>query len=138
MFTGQRRQDWAERMNFAIREHRTLPYIWGQSDCGVLFSDVVWAMTDEDPMLAFGRWTSELSALRAVVLAGVSSVKEYLDRELETVSVALARRGDVGYCTETQPLSCPAVIVGSEAISRDHNGWVAVPLSRLSTVYRIG
>lgn len=138
MFSAKRRPDWAERMNFALMQHRTLPYIWGQSDCGVVFSDVAWAMTDSDPMEAFGRWHDPHSALRAVMNTGYRSVKQYLDAQLEQVPVLQARRGDAGYSSLVDTLTCPAIVVGAEAISRDHDGWVAIPLSQLTTVYRIG
>ncbi len=138
MFSAMRRDDWPERMAKAVREHRTLPFTWGQSDCGVFFSDVAWAMTDEDPMLIFGRWNSEQSALKALVRAEVTSVKEYLDANLERIPASAARRGDAGYNREISSLSCPAIIVGREAISRNPDGWIRIPITQLDTVYRIG
>ena len=138
MFTGKRRDDWPERMNFALQQHQTLPYIWGQSDCGIIFSDVVWAMTDVDPMEVFGQWHDQQSALMAVLRSGCRSVKDFLDQQHEQIPVAQARRGDAGYSSHFDTLTCPAIVVGAEAVSRDHTGWIHIPVSQLETVYRIG
>ncbi|WP_414461829.1 DUF6950 family protein [Hyphomicrobium sp. DY-1] len=138
MISWTRRNDCIERMNFALREHRKLDFIWGQSDCGIIFSDVAWAMTDVDPMKIFGRWNSEHGALRALVSTGFVSVKDYLDAELEIIPVSEARRGDVGYPEDVTSLMCPAIITGAEAVSRNPDGWITVPRSQLVTAYRVG
>lgn len=138
MLTLKRRPDWPERLNRALAEHRKGAFEWGQFDCGILFSDVVWAMTDTDPMEVFGRWRTEHEALRAVVRSGHSSVKAYLDSVLPQIPVARARRGDVGYAEGVTPISCPAIVTGAEAQSRDERGWLVFPTSRLTTAYRIG
>ncbi len=138
MISWTRRDDAIERMNFALQEHRKLDFIWGQSDCGIIFSDVAWAMTDVDPMEIFGKWTSEVGAIRALVHAGFLSVKEYVDAELEVIPVSQARRGDVGYPKDVSALMCPAIVVGAEAVSRNPEGWVRIPRSQLVTAYRVG
>jgi len=135
-----RRHDWPERLNDIVAAHREWPgTIWyGQYDCGVLFSDVVWGMTDVDPLEELGRWNSEDSATRVMLSTGHRSMKDHLDTKLEAIPVASARRGDVGYAADPQPLTCPAVIVGAEAVSRGPDGWIVFPVSKLITAYRIG
>lgn len=136
----KRRHDWPERLNEVVAAHREWPgsIWWGQYDCGVLVSDTIWAMTDVDPMEDLGRWNSEASAMRAMLASGNRTMKDYFDAKFEHLPVALARRGDVGYGAEVGALSCPAIIVGSEAVSRDQSGWVVFPVSQLKTAYRIG
>lgn len=138
MIDLHRRDDWPERLQFAITEHQKGDFEWGQYDCATLFSDAVWAMTNVDPLEEGGRWRSEFDALRALVRVGHTSIKSFLDAKFETVHPSEARRGDVGYPANPQALSCPAVIVGAEAMSRDQSGWIVFPVSELKTVYRIG
>lgn len=135
-----RRHDWPERLNGIVAAHREWDGTiwWGQYDCGTIFSDAVWGMTDVDPIEELGRWTSEQSAMRAMLSSGHRSMKDYLDTKFDQVPVAHARRGDVGYPAEIFPLSCPSVIVGAEAVSRTQDGWIVFPTSKLSTAYRIG
>ena len=135
-----RRHDWPERLNGIVSAHAEWrgTIWWGQYDCGILFSDAVWGMTDVDPIEELGEWHSEESAVRAMLSSGHRSMKSYLDTKLETIPLSMARRGDVGYAADPDPLTCPAVIVGSEAVSRGHEGWIVFPVSKLITAYRIG
>jgi len=138
LFDPERRRDWPERLALAIREHRKGAFEWGQYDCATYFSDVVFAMTDADPFEALGTWRSATAALRILARTGAGSVKEYLDARLPSVSVAELRRGDAGFLAEFEPLTCPAIVIGAEALARAESGWIVFPISRLATGYRIG
>lgn len=136
--TIARRPDWPARLNLAIRLHMKGEFEWGQYDCGTLFSDAVYAMTDFDPMQPFGRWKSETDVMRTMVTLGVKTLKDYVISVLPEIAPAMARRGDVGYAAEVGTLSCPAIILGTEAVSRDQSGWVSIPTTSLVTAYRVG
>jgi len=139
MFSGQRRSDWPERLEFALSEHRKGAYQYGQFDCAVLFSDVVWAMTDVDPFEEAGKWHSEFGALKALARTGHNTVKSFCDAKFEAIAPSMARRGDAGYVEAIHPLLCPAIVIGAEAITRDEKGgWIRFPASQLTTAYRIG
>lgn len=138
MLTFSRRPDWPERLLFAIAQHQAGTFQWGQYDCGTLFSDCVYAMTGHDPMEELGRWVSERSAMRCLVQSGHSSIKSFLDARLPAITPSDAGRGDIGYTAAYGPLTCPAVVVGAEAMSRDEQGWIMMPVSKLVTAYRIG
>lgn len=133
-----RRTDWPQRLNLAVRLHMKGDFEWGQYDCGTLFSDAVFGMTDWDPMEPFGRWRSETDVMRSMVLLGVRTLKDYVATVLPEIAPAMARRGDVGYAAEVGQLSCPAIILGAEAVSRDQEGWISIPTSSLVTAYRVG
>lgn len=122
----------------AIEEHRKEPFGWGVSDCAVLFSDAVFAMTDCDPFEAVGLWKSEMDALRALARMEVRSVYEFIEQRFEQVPVAFARRGDCGFIETYDALTCPAIITGHEAVSRNEKGWVSFPITRLAVAFRVG
>lgn len=139
MFEPPRRDDWPSRLNLAVRLHRAGEFEWGQYDCATLFSDVAFAMTDADPLAAFGAWRSEIGALRCLARTGCTSVRGYLDTVLPIIQPAQVRRGDAGYVAGADgALVCPAIVTGSEAISRNADGWVVVSISDLTHAYRIG
>jgi len=133
-----RRPDWPQRLNRVIEHHRAAQFRWGEYDCGTLFSDVVYAMTDWDPMEPMGRWYSEATAMRALLGTGHRTMQAYVAGILDEVPPSMARRGDVGFTSGCGPLSCPAIVVGAEAVSRDTKDWMIVPASQLMTAYRIG
>ncbi|WP_339085968.1 DUF6950 family protein [Hyphomicrobium sp. ghe19] len=124
----------------AVDEHlKEVDFIWGQTDCAVLFSDVVFAITDCDPFEIAGRWSSALGAAKALARTGHRSVKSFCDASFDTISPSMARRGDAGYVGNPEdPLTSPAIVLGAEAISRGLDGWVRFPVSTLTTAYRIG
>lgn len=138
MFSGMRREDWADQLHKIIEEHRDGPFEWGQRDCAVLFADAVWAMTDVDPFASFGRWQSERDALRALARTGHETVRDFIDAEFSTIPPSFARRGDAGFTDEIERLTCPAIVVGAEAVSWHVTGWLVVPVSSLVVAYRVG
>lgn len=133
-----RRPDWPERLAFAIAEHRKGAFEWGQYDCGTLFSDCVYAMTDADPLEPFGQWRSKFTGLRCLAKTGCRSVQEAVAERFEEVPVLQARRGDVGFVAGSGPLTCPVIITGADAISRNEAGWISVPIDLLTVAYRVG
>lgn len=44
----QRFPDWPQRLYRAIEARRETPYQWGQNDCALFASDMIWAVTGQD------------------------------------------------------------------------------------------
>jgi len=138
MFEPDRLPDWPERLEAAVAHHRDMPFAWGRYDCGTLFEAVTRAVTGTTPVTGLGMWATRRSAMRLLLRQDASSVREALDRVLPRIHPSQARRGDAGYAPNSEPLCCPAIIVGAEAVSRDEHGWMVFPVSLLTTCYRIG
>lgn len=138
MFQPPRLPDWPERLEREIARHRTCAFAWGSFDCATLFSDVARAVAGCSPFDGIDPWPSERAALRALARAGAATVHDYIAARLPAAPVLHLRRGDVGYTAARHPLCCPAIVTGSEAVSRDSTGWIVVPLTHLVCGYRVG
>lgn len=138
MFLPDRLDDWPERLAVTLARHRLCAFAWGSFDCATLFSDAVRAVTGMSPFDGLEPWRSQRSALRVLVGAGATSVQDYLAQRLPAIPVSSLRRGDVGHAGSTEPLCCPAIVTGAEAVSRDERGWIVVPISALTVAYKVG
>lgn len=138
MFEPDRLPDWPDRLVSVVARHRDAAFAWGDFDCATLFAEAVHSVTGEDPFGGLGPWQSERDALRILAATGSDSVKGFFDARLPLVHRSELRRGDAGYAATAERLSCPVIVLGAEAVSRDHAGWVVLPVSLITTAYRIG
>lgn len=130
--------DWDQRLVSVIAEHQSHPFSWGAADCATFFADVVAAVTGCDPLAAFRPWESERDALRCLAGTGCASVAAWVAGQFDEIVPVDARRGDVGYAAETDPLSFPAIVVGAHAMSRNAEGWVVLPRAHLVRAFKVG
>jgi hypothetical protein len=133
-----RRDDWPERLEGVIARHRAAPFNWGVTDCATLMSEAVDAVAGFDPMAAYKPWSSEVAAMRRLSETGFRTVAEWASHMFEQQPVSFARRGDLVIGGATMALSCPAIVIGAEAVSRDHNGFVVAPLSAFTSSLKVG
>lgn len=138
MFIPERLPDWPTRLERAIARHRTCAFAWGSFDCATLFRDATRAVTGSSPFDDLEPWPSERAALRVLARARAASVREFVAGQLPQVAPLQLRRGDVGFTAACHALCCPAVVVGNEAVSRDEQGWIVVPITHLTIGYRVG
>ncbi|MFM2422453.1 MAG: hypothetical protein RL291_983, partial [Pseudomonadota bacterium] len=134
----QRRTDWAERLMDHIARQQGLAFAWGRADCGTLFAGAVESVTGINPLAPFGVWTTEREAMEVLARMGVPSIFEFCVATFRAIQPADARRGDVGFTRSLTRLTCPAVITGAEAVSRDANGWIAFPRCELAVAFQVG
>lgn len=110
--------------------------MWGVSDC-TMFADVVLAMTGFDPIAGYRSYTTEIGALRMLRKANAASVAEYIERLFPEIHPSQAGRGDLGLTSEAGPLTCPAVIDGAVAISKNEGGTVIVPRGHIVRAFAV-
>lgn len=134
----QRRFDWAERLLDHVTREQGKAFAWGHADCGTLFGGAVEAVTGSNPLAPFGAWTSEREAMEVLARMGVTSMLEFCSQHFRAIQPADARRGDVGYVDRLTRLTCPAIIVGAEAVSRDASGWISFPRSEIAIAFQVG
>lgn len=132
-----RLDNWPERLAVVVSRHRRATFAWGRADCATFFADAVAAVTGDDPFAAYRPWDSQLAAATRLVRAGCRSVEQFVAARFHEIAPSAAGRGDVGYLAERSALTCPAVIVGAEALSMSETGLVAVPRSLIVRAFRI-
>jgi len=132
-----RRNDWPERLIQAASYHNGA-FAWGKRDCATLFSEAVTAVVGVDPLARFKPWQSEADAMRRLARSGYTSVCGLIEALFDEIQPADARRGDIGYAGDVETLSCPAVIVGSTAMSLTATGVVIFPRTLLQRAFRVG
>lgn len=131
--------DWPERLAAVIADHQAQPFQWGRYDCATLWIEAVAAMTGYDAAQDFARWRSEKGALKALRQRGFASVRDVVAAIAPEIPAAQAGRGDLAFPAEAWqgPLTSPAVLTGSHAVSRTAERWVSLPRARLVTFFRV-
>lgn len=130
---------WEERLIAAVQAHISGPFEWGTRDCATLFATCVEAVTGASPAADIAPWFSAQSALRNLRHAGFASVQDLVLARFTIIYPSHAQRGDIGYpAGPIEPLSCPAVITGAEAVSMTADGFIMFPASKLAITYRVG
>ena len=132
-----RTDGWDGALYAAIERHRAAPFEWGSHDCATLFRDCVVACTGRDPLADLAPWFSAATAVRALRRAGYGSAFDLVRDRFTAVAPAMAGRGDVGFLAARDALSAPAVITGTEAVSRNETGFVIVPAAALAVAFRV-
>jgi len=133
----ERLPDWPERLFDTIQRHQASPFAWGVCDCGTLFAESVVAVTGCDPREG-STWTSRLGALRFLKTRSVPDMLTFVAERFDEIVPADARRGDVGFAVVRGSLTCPAIITGAEAVSRDDDGWIVMPRALIVRAFKVG
>ena len=134
----RRRSGWDLRLMEVVQTHRRQPFAWGAYDCATFFNDAVDAVAGFRPLVAHMPWDSEQAAARRLIAAGYRDMAEFCRTFFPEIPPAHARRGDVGFADVRHALSCPAVIVGAEAVTRTESGWLTLPACLLVQCFKIG
>lgn len=138
MLDLQRVTGWPERLITVVGDHRAQAFAWGKYDCATFFGDCVERITGLDLFAAYWPWRSEREAAEKLIASGYRDMEHFTASLLPAIAPAMARRGDVGFPAGRPRLSCPYVIMGAEAMSRDERDWLVVPTALLATTYRVG
>lgn len=130
--------NWDTRLVDVLTLHQARDFGWGASDCATLFADCAEAVTGVDPLAAFRPWASERQAMGALLKSGYDTVADWVAASFDEIVPADARRGDVGYAKDVAMLSFPAIVCGAVAMSRDDQGWIILPRTRLVRCFKVG
>ncbi|WP_245482597.1 hypothetical protein [Mesorhizobium sp. M7A.F.Ca.ET.027.03.2.1] len=89
--------DWDRRLARLVNHHKSMPGVWGVSDCLLTVADAIEAMTGTDPAADIrGRYKSEAGAARILRKRGFDDVEMALASLFPMVGRLMAQRGDVG------------------------------------------
>ena len=114
-----------------------MPFVWGESDCAILFSEAVEALTGFNPIADGGTYTTRIGALRGLKKLGFDSVFDLVAARFPEIPPAHAMRGDLGFADGFDPLLSPAVIDGSVAHSKSESGYVIVPRGHILRAFAV-
>lgn len=134
----KRRADWPERLIACADRHRKAPFAWGAYDCATFFDDAVDAVAGFHILAAHMPWDSERAAAKRLLAAGYRDMLQFCETLLPSIEPSRARRGDVGFADVRHALTCPAVILGAEAVTRTETGWLIFSASALKHTFKIG
>lgn len=138
MLVLSRLQDWPERLMALVDDHRNHTFAWGRYDCATFFAEAVERVTGVHVLAAHMPYDSERSAMEKLAASGYRDMEHFATCLFPATAPAQARRGDIGFASRKERLSCPAVVLGAEAVSRDQSGWVVFPVTSLVSAFRVG
>jgi hypothetical protein len=120
------------------------PITWGVSDCLSVPADLCRAMTRVTILpMHLRRYRTELGAYKLLAKLGFADVEEALKAAFPETAIAMARRFDAGVVERRDSAGRPVlatviVIEGGQAIGRDLDGVVLVPVLSLRSTFAIG
>lgn len=131
-----RHEDWPARLTRYIDAHRATPFAWGEHDCVLFAAGWILEATGRDPIADLrGRWTDDRSALR--LIAELETLRNWCESRLgESVSCALARRGDVAL-VEFDGRSSLGVVVGEHVALAGVERMEFVPLDTARMAWHV-
>jgi len=138
MLELKRLPGWPERLLAAVEAHRAQPFAWGSFDCATLFAAAVESVTGVHVLAAHMPYDSERGAMERLAASGYRDMQHFASCLFPAIAPARARRGDIGFVAAKERLSCPAIIVGDEVVSRAREGWITFSVSSLVAAYRVG
>jgi hypothetical protein len=91
---SKRRPDWPRRLIEVVQGWRSVPFVWGHSDCLGLCIACERAMLGASRFEGLPPYDSEAGAARGLVGLGFGSVAQLVASRLPEQPVAVAQRGD--------------------------------------------
>ncbi|RVD13791.1 MAG: hypothetical protein EOS73_15980 [Mesorhizobium sp.] len=89
--------DWDRRLARLVNQHKSIPGVWGVSDCLLTVADAVEAITGTDPAADIrGKYKTEAGAARILRKRGFGDVEMALASLFRPVGRLMAQRGDIG------------------------------------------
>lgn len=128
---------WEQRLHDVIAWHKQQPFVWGRTDCAMLWRHCVQVCTGHDPIADLMPWYSRRSAIRSLRRAGYDTAIDLVRERFNEIPVARAGRGDVGMVPSADGLTAPAIILGAEIITRSEQGIVVLSAADLATAFAI-
>jgi hypothetical protein len=123
-------------MQQVIARHQALPFAWGTSDC-TMFAHVVEAMTGFNVIADARPYSSALGALISLRARGHNSTLELVASNFNEISPSRAGRGDLGFTADADPLTCPAIIDGAMAHSKNERGPVVISRAHIVRAFAV-
>ncbi|KAB0682016.1 DUF6950 family protein [Aureimonas leprariae] len=127
---------WEQALVEAIERHVALPFSWGVSDCAVLTTDCIAAVTGERPFGGPFRYRSEIGAAKWLRRKGLDDLAALGASRFEECPPSLARRGDIGMI-ERDGKICAGVFTSQGFVSKAERGIIAEPVTAVARAFRI-
>lgn len=110
--------------------HRRQPFVWGKSDCAILFADTVFELTGVDPFSDGLRdYESEIGALKLLRKTGFKTVEDFTAVKFPEKALLQLGTGDLCFVNNTDLLTSPAIVLGSYLASKNQDGPILMDLS---------
>jgi hypothetical protein len=89
---------WPDRLMQVVEQHRAQPFVWGRTDCAMLFRHCVQVITGRDPLADLPPWYSAVSAARALHRVGHATAVDLVRSRLPSA---------VTWGSATIAITCP-------------------------------
>lgn len=130
--------DWRARLYKTISTYEQKPFQYGFCDCAIFGSDIIQAITGDDPAQHFrGRYKTKIGGLRAIRKAGFRDQADYLEKTFETIHPAFAQVGDLGLI-DTEEGPAIVVVLGAFAAGLGSDGLVRFQISEITKAFKVG
>jgi phage gp36-like protein len=136
----QRVDGWEIKLEDALQDAASKPYIMGKTDCFLSTANVVQSVTGEDIMADWrGDYKTLKEAARIIKAASYESAVHWLDNVTDgRVAASKARRGDIVATQTDRVIPSVGICAGDKAVIFVHDvGAVFVPMNTIEEAWRI-
>ena len=133
--------NWRQEFEAVADDLMTLPFVWGQQDCGPGFvGRLTQALTGVDLAADYrGQYDSALSALRLMQDLGFANLGDLVASILPEIHISQARIGDIAAVADDTPFGFALGVVNGERIYvRTQSGLGTVDLLDAARAFKVG
>jgi uncharacterized protein YijF (DUF1287 family) len=136
----QRVDGWEIKLEHALQDAASKPYVMGETDCFLSTANVVQSVTGKDIMEAWrGDYKTLKEAAGIIKAASYKNVSDWLDKVTGgRVSASRAQRGDIVATHLDRIIPSVGICAGDKAVIFVHDvGAVFVPMNTIEEAWRI-
>ena len=136
----QRKEGWELKLDSALQDVVSKPYILGETDCFAGTSDVILEMTDKDILERWrGKYQSFMQAARMIRGEDYVGVTDWLDQVTQgRIEPKLAQRGDIVARHIGRVVPSLGICAGKDALLFIHGlGATYKPMGTIEAAWRV-
>lgn len=131
-----RKTDWPRRLKKALTSHVRMPFEYGKSDCFMICSDVVKAMTGKAPYPKALGYKTEAGAAKKLKQHGFETVEDAWRAKYEEIHPFQIGRGDIAI-VQTEAGIAGAVFDGKHLFTKGPESNTFLPVTHAKTAFRV-